>query len=159
MLRDADDAKGARAVADRGRKLAPGSPGAARCENLVRAIEAPELAPKCERVWNAPWPRIAIAYKNVSKVYFRAVRWDWKQFLGREHGRPESLNDAERAALLATEPAKAWSADLPATPDFRSRSERLLAPQDLAPGFYFLLASDDENFTEKPTPSFSPTSG
>ncbi len=143
------DPKGARAVADKGRGLLAGSPGAARCENILRDIEAPEVTLKTERVWNAPWPRLTVVHKNLGKLHFRAVRWDWKEFLGANRGRPEWLTDKEKAAVLAAAPAKTWSVELPASGDFKSRTDRFEVPEDLAPGFYFLIAAGDENFSDK----------
>lgn len=149
MLVAAGNPKSARAEADKGRALLPGSPGAARCENLIREIEAPDATLKAERVWNSPWPRITVVHKNLSKIRFRVVRWDWKDFLGADRGRPEWLNDKEKAAVLAGETVKAWTEDLPATPDYKLRTDRLPVPEDLAPGFYFLVASFDDDFSAK----------
>ena len=50
ILIAAADPKGARAAADKGRSVRPGSPGAARCENIIRDIESPEITLKAERV-------------------------------------------------------------------------------------------------------------
>jgi uncharacterized protein YfaS (alpha-2-macroglobulin family) len=141
--------KAARAEADKGRALRPGSPGAARCENLVREIETPDATLKAERVWNSPWPRITVVHKNLSKITFRVVRWDWKDFLGANRGRPEWLNDNEKAAVLAGPTVKSWTENLPATPDYKLRTDRLPVPEDLAPGFYFLVASFDDDFSVK----------
>lgn len=143
------DPKGAREAAAKGRDLRPGSPGAATCENLARDIGAPEVTLKAERVWNAPWPRLTVVHKNLPRLHFRVVRSDWKEFLGADRGRPEWLNEKEKAAVLAAEPVKSWSVDLPPTPDFKTRTDRFDAPEDLAPGFYFLIASSDENFSDK----------
>ncbi len=149
MLLAAGNPKSARAEADKGRALRPGSPGAARCENLVREIDMPDATLKAERVWNSPWPRITVVHKNLSKIRFRIVRWDWKDFLGANRGRPEWLNEKEKAAVLAGETVKSWTEELPATPDYKLRTDRLPVPEDLAPGFYFLVASFDDTFSAK----------
>lgn len=148
MLRERNEPNAARAAADKGRKAAaPGSPGAAMCENIVREIEAPEASLRAERVWNSPWPRLGIVHKNLSKIHLRAVRWDWKDFLGANRGRPEWLSEAEKKSVMAAAPVKTWSVDLPATPDYKLRTDRFAVPEDLPPGFYFLLASPDEDFS------------
>lgn len=147
MLRERNDPKAARAAADKGRKAAPGTPGAAMCENLVREIDAPDASLRAERVWNSPWPRLGVVHKNLSKIHLRAVRWDWKDFLGANRGRPEWLSEAEKKSVMAAAPVKTWSVDLPATPDYKLRTDRFAVPEDLPPGFYFLLASPDENFS------------
>ena len=52
-------------------------------------------------------------------------------------------------ALLGRKATKEWSADLPATQDYKERVEKLEAPRDLPPGFYFLVSSHDPKFGEK----------
>src|SRR5256885_8196386 len=145
----------ARTIAQRGAKTFPDSPGGKQCRNLITEIESKSAAITTERVWNPPLanrtfrPKIQVNYKNVEAVYFRAVSSDWNSFLEKRHTRPEYLNETERKALLAKTPTFAWSAKLPATPDFKERAEELPAPDNLNPGFYFLLASHDPNFTER----------
>jgi hypothetical protein len=138
----------ARTLAKRGEQVFPQSFGGKMCRNLVNEIEARSASITTERVWNAPLPKIAVSYKNVTNIYFRAVAWDWNVFLQRRHSRPESLNDNERKELMARAPSLEWSARLPATPDFKERVEELPAPAALKPGFYFLIASHDRNFSD-----------
>ncbi len=138
----------ARMLAQRGARVFPQSHGGKMCRNLVNEIEARSASITTERVWNAPLPKISVNYKNVTKVCFRAVAWDWNEFLKKQHSRPESLNDSERKALLARTPALEWSASLPATLDFKDRVEDLPAPTTLKPGFYFLVASHEQSFSE-----------
>ena len=94
-------------------------------------------------------PNIAVSYRNVTNVYFRAVAWDWNVFLDKRHRRPENLSDAERRELLAKTPTLEWSAALPATTDFKQRTELVPAPTTLKPGFYFIIASHDKEFSER----------
>ena len=119
-----------------------------KAHNLIAEIEARSAAIETERVWNAPWPVIRVHYKNVTNVWFRAVAWDWAAFLDKKHSRPEYLNDEERKALMAKAPALEWSAALPATEDFKDRTEELSAPATLKPGFYFLIASHKADFSQ-----------
>ena len=48
-------------------------------------------------MWNAPWPKINVRYRNVTNVWFRAVAWEWSDFLNKRRSRPEYLNDRDRA--------------------------------------------------------------
>lgn len=139
----------ARALALRGANAHRESMGGKLCRNLVAEIEAKSASISTERVWNAPWPNIAVSYRNVTNVYFRAVAWDWNVFLDKRHRRPENLNDAECRELLAKTPALEWSAALPATADFKQRTELVPAPTTLKPGFYFIIASHDKDFSER----------
>lgn len=131
----------ARALADRGWKTYPAAVGGAECYNLMQAIEARFATISTERVWNDPLPQIQVTYSNVTRVYFRAVAYE---DLGRSSW--WNLTDKDRDALLAKEPALEWSAVLPATDDYKQRTELLPAPQGLAKGSYLLIASHDPEF-------------
>ena len=136
----------ARKLAQQGVKTFPKSIGGRLCYNLVQQIEAKASQITTERVWNDPLPTIQIRYRNLTKVYFRAVPYDFDARIQSPSYRPEQLNQNEQKALLARKPARAWSADLPATTDYHDRVEKLHAPKGLKPGFYFLIASHDAGF-------------
>ncbi len=156
--RDEDNPAEAHRLATRGRQAHPESPGGRLCANLIAEIEAPEVSLTTERVWNCgrdlappgdtPCPEITLRYRNVTQVWFRAVAWDWNEFLARNRPRPEHLNPDQLREVLARPPAHAWSAPLPPTPDFKTRTLPLPAPTDLPPGFYFIFASHDPEFRE-----------
>jgi hypothetical protein len=119
------------------------SVGGILCYNLIQQIEAKSASITTERVWNEPLPNIQVTYRNVTRVYFRAVSakfedsaWSW-------------WNQAQLNAILTTEPVLQWSAELPPTSDYKSRTETLAAPKGLAKGFYYLLASHDPSFAQK----------
>ncbi|MDR2862754.1 MAG: hypothetical protein LBV54_02580, partial [Puniceicoccales bacterium] len=137
-------------VAVQGLALHPSSAAAARCRSLIAQIEDPQLdSIKTESVWNASTPEIAIQYRNIETIHFRAVAADWQEFLASKRNRPDSLNAAEFAALLKKNPVKTWQVALPKTADYVMRTHRVDAPDDLAPGFYFIIASVSEKFSPK----------
>ena len=113
----------------------------------MRQIESKSSGIITERVWNEPSPSIRVTYRNLTKVYFRLVRQDWLARLKGGQYRGQWLDRPQRTALLAAKPDLDWSADLPATEDFQQRVEDLPAPKDVKPGFYYLLASHDPNFS------------
>lgn len=126
----------------------PDTAGAVSCQNLIQRIEAKALRIQTEHVWTAPWPTIDVTYRNVTSLYFRVVRMDFGAYVtsarwGIGNSTPESVRE-----LLAREPALAWKSDLPATRDYRDRTEKLPAPSSLKPGFYLVLASGDRPFRE-----------
>ena len=127
----------------------PQERGGILCYNLVQQIEARSASIKTERVWNEPLPTIQVRYRNVTKVYFRAVPMDFGPYLESRQWSPYGMDEGHRQVLLASRPELKWSSDLPATEDYRERTERLPAPKDLKPGFYFILASHDPSFGEK----------
>ncbi len=149
VVREEGDPAAAHELATRGRNAHPQSVGGAMCHNLIRQIEAKQLEITAERVWNEPWPTVAVSYKNLTRVCFRAVPYDFEAFAARQrwgysdalHGVHWQDRDALIAELIARKPAAAWDAKLPPTSDFRERTEKVAVPKDLKPGFYFVLAS------------------
>jgi hypothetical protein len=120
------------------------SVGAAQCHNLIQQIEAPSAQLKTEYVWNAPWPTLDVTYRNVTKVYFRAIPVDFDTYVAKSrwnYGR-----SVEYDQLIATQPALEWNADLPPTADLKQRTESLPAPATLKPGYYVIVASHDPAF-------------
>ncbi|MBP7052019.1 MAG: hypothetical protein KBE65_13475 [Phycisphaerae bacterium] len=142
VLYDQGEYLKAHTLAEQGWKDYPATYGGVQCYNLIQTIEGKSATIKTERVWNDPLPEIQVTYRNVTQVYFRAVRWD-------DMSRPfwSMLTNSERAALLAMRGNMAWDAALPATEDYRSRTESLPAPAGLPKGFYFLIASHNASFT------------
>ncbi len=138
----------ARKLAQQGLARFPDSVGGRRCYNLIQLIEARMSQVSTERVWNKPLPTIDVRYRNVTKIYLRAVTFDFEEFVKSNRWQAEQLDQNQRVALLAKPPVKAWSADLPVTADFQHRVEQLAAPADLKPGSYYLIASHNEQFND-----------
>ena len=141
------DPTAAHALASEGVAAHPTSAGGAECRNLIARIEAPSLELATERTLAEPWPVIRASYVNLARVSLRVVAADWEERL--EAGRPEWqwLEADDRRKILAAKPIKAFAADIPATPDFRSRSHSIPVPRDLPPGCYWVLASANETFS------------
>jgi len=127
----------------------PDSAGAKMCFNLLHQIEAKSLSIATERVWNDPWPTIQVRYRNLTKAHFRVVAWDFDQRIKSGSWQAEYLDDAEQRDLLARKPAQQWSVELPPTDDFQERLHEIDSPQNLKPGFYYLVASHDPKFGER----------
>ncbi len=139
----------AHALARRGLEAFSQSAGAALCFNLIQHIEAKSASLDTERVWNAPWPTLEVTYRNVTKVHFRAIAADFANYVTQARWNFGGLDDKQRKKLLATAPAWEWSADLPPNKDFKERTEKLPAPTQLKPGFYFIFASHNPAFSEQ----------
>jgi uncharacterized protein YfaS (alpha-2-macroglobulin family) len=142
---DGEPAK-AHELAQRGLDAFPKSAGGAMCFNLIQQIEAKSAQLDTERVWNAPWPTLNVTYRNVTKVYFRAVAFDFRDYISQTRWGFGNVQPERQERLLEATPALAWNADLPPTRDFKQRTEQLPAPTSLKPGFYFILASHDGSF-------------
>jgi uncharacterized protein YfaS (alpha-2-macroglobulin family) len=152
VLQQENDLVEAHRLAKQGAEAFVATVGGAMCYNLQQQIESKTSQVSTERVWNEPWPTIDVRYRNVTQVYFRLIKEDWLGLV-KENGSPESLDEQGRKALLSHKPDQAWSAKLPATEDYRERIEKLEAPKDiikeLKPGFYYIISSHDEGFTDK----------
>jgi uncharacterized protein YfaS (alpha-2-macroglobulin family) len=136
----------AREIALAGMNAFPDSPGGKMCFNVVQDIESKSSNLNTERVWTDPLPDIKVTYKNLTKVYFRVIKADYVERLKRAQWRPEYLNHPEAVALLALDPVLSFDQNLPATPDYKTRTEIVPAPKGLKPGFYYLVASHSEDF-------------
>ena len=126
----------------------PESAGAKMCQNLVQQIEAKHSHISTERVWNSPWPTLHIDYRNLTTVFFRIVKAPWEQLIQKRLHAPENLDDAQRRQALSWQPVFKWTAQLPATEDYRIRRETLKTPTTLKPGFYYLIASHNRSFSK-----------
>jgi Bacterial Alpha-2-macroglobulin MG10 domain/Alpha-2-macroglobulin family/MG2 domain len=140
------DSVQARKIAADGQNAFPNSPGGKLCHNLVLQIEAREVQVVTERVWTDPLPLLRVTYRNIDKVHFRAVKYDWPSRLTRDRWRPEQFNPADRNDLVSRKPELEWSVDLTPTPDYHQRVQDIPAPKELKPGFYFIVASPAANF-------------
>ncbi len=123
--------------------------GANACRNLIQRIESESAEATTERVWNSPWPTIDVRYRNLDKIYFRLVKFDFDEFIKSERWSPDYLEDSLSDRLLREQPVKAWSVDLPKTPDYKVRTEKTTLPDGLKPGSYYLISSIDENFSRR----------
>ena len=140
------DSVEARRVAIAGRDAFPESRGGNRCHNLVAQIEAKSISVTTESVWNAPWPELAVTYRNITRAHFRLVSADWNKLREKQF---RLSQQEDRRALLKREPVKSWRHDLPPTADYKQRTEHLTVPDDVKPGFYFLISSAEATFSEK----------
>ena len=136
----------AREIAAQGKARFPNSNGGHLCHNLIQQIQARSSRVSTERVWNNPLPTIDVSYRNVTKIHFRLIDFDFENYVKTTLWSPEGLNREQRRALVAREPLRQWSADLPATEDFQERVEHITPPDDLKPGSYYLLASHNPGF-------------
>ncbi|MBW8016696.1 MAG: hypothetical protein FVQ82_10950 [Planctomycetes bacterium] len=144
IQKDGDLVK-ARQIAKQGEQAFPKTPGGIECYHIVRNIESKSASINVERVWNSPAPEIQLQYKNIDKVYFRMVEYDWMKIVeGRWKTSLRSNNEVRK--LLELDPVSEWSSDLPKTDDYKTRSEKFATPKDLKPGFYVIFASHDKDF-------------
>ncbi|HUP77225.1 MAG TPA: MG2 domain-containing protein, partial [Pirellula sp.] len=138
----------AREIATQGKNAFPQSVGGKLCHNIIVDIEAKSVNIATERIWNDPLPMLRISYRNISKVYFRAVKVDWSSRFTVDRWSPGTLNQTDREEFIRQTPLLAWSSDLPATEDFREGTHDVPAPKELQVGYYFIIAGTRPDFSD-----------
>ena len=150
---DENDLVKAKQIAEQGKARFPDSIGANQCRNIIESIESKSAAVTTERVWNGDDVRVKIQYKNIDKVFFRLVKFDHKNWTRwGQYRRVQNLNDLQIRAFTKQAAAKQWSVDLPATDDFKARTESVKIDKDkyeLQSGCYILLCSTEDSFEMK----------
>ena len=146
-LRYDQDLVKAHETAGVGMQRFPNSPGGRKCFNIYHSIEAPQLSIVSEHIWNGDNTELQVSHANLKKVHFRLVPFDYRNRPWGNQSQPEYLLSNQNQAKLADRPPVAsWSADLSATPDFKNRTDTVLAKTDVKPGSYLLICSVDADF-------------
>lgn len=146
LYHNSGDALAAHQMAQAGKNAFPESVGADTCHNLIEQIEARSARLTTEAIWNAPFPKLNVTYRNLSKVYFRAFPADFEESIRKGSNHRYAFGTTK---LRSTTPVLEWEADLPPTDDFQERTESLDAPESLSPGYYHIVASHDPAFSEQ----------
>ena len=136
----------ARQVAIVGRDQFKNSRGGKHCHNLVAQVEAKIIDVTTESVWSQSGGEISIRYRNISETHFRLVNANWT-FERRKRFNVSSTE--QRRTLLRKTPVKTWQHSLTPTSDYKQRTEVFDTPDDVAPGFYYLISSARADFSEK----------
>ncbi|MFZ2955965.1 MAG: alpha-2-macroglobulin family protein [Candidatus Ozemobacteraceae bacterium] len=134
-------------IAAEGLARFPNSDGARNCRAVIAQLERRELSVTVERIIGKPLPKLRVNYKNIDKVSFKLVSYDWRDLLKKKNWSPENLDWEVRQKLASRAGAEAWSSSLPPTPDFSPRTEEVVIPQAAA-GLYYLVASCKPDFSQ-----------
>ncbi|MFC1745847.1 MG2 domain-containing protein, partial [Candidatus Riflebacteria bacterium] len=132
-------------LAEAGNKRFPNSPGGQNCKALINQIKAKNVNMTAERVVARPYPEIKIRYKNFTRLYFKAIKDDWRRQLNNRWGSVENFdNHARNLVYSGAGLVKEWEVSLKATPDYKEKVSYQKIPE-LAPGFYRIFASYKKN--------------
>lgn len=146
LTRNAGEMQKAHQLAKRGLAVHPNSRGGAECQSVINEIEAKELRIQAERLWNSAGPSVEVNARNIEKVHFRLIafdyqNWQWGRYrdaANMEH--PEKLKLSERPAVAE------WTVDLPAGRPFESVYNQSTPMPEVPSGSYLLLASATKDF-------------
>jgi hypothetical protein len=149
LAREAGDQVEARAIAAQAAAAHPKSPGGVLAKNLIAEIEAKSLTVQAERTWAEPWPVIRITARNLGQAHVRIVKADWLARVAAGKPQWQWLDDADRQAILAQPPMKAFAVDIPDMKNFVDVQHDVQVPKDLPPGSYWVVASHAADFGDK----------
>lgn len=141
LLAQDQDMVTAREIAMQGKNSFPQSVGGKECHNIIVGIEQPSATLQTERVWSDPLPSIRVSYRNITKLYFRVVRADWRERFSQDRWNPGQFNESDRNQLLRLPAVAEWTTELPATEDYRDATHDVPAPKGLPTGYYLVVAS------------------
>jgi uncharacterized protein YfaS (alpha-2-macroglobulin family) len=124
-----------------------GSFGAQECAGLEVIIQQKNMSFTVEKanLINKPF-KAYLTYKNVPKLYVRAVPVDFEKYMHRYND--YYYSDGEKKFLkdyIKTTPAKAWSIDLPNDGDYQTHYLEFKI-DELPAGFYILMMCDNPDF-------------
>ena len=136
----------ARRIAIIGRDQFRNSRGGKRCHNLVTQIEAKNINVKTESVWSNSNAELSVVYRNITEAHFRLVKANWL-FQRAKRFRIEG-NQENRRKILQKVPVKKWKYNLRPTADFKQRTQFYPVPNNVPPGFYYLISSTKADFSE-----------
>jgi uncharacterized protein YfaS (alpha-2-macroglobulin family) len=140
----------ARAIALQGAEAYPIFPGGKRCLSIVKGIEAPGYSFEAMSSDRTGRRSILITHRNLGKVYLRAYLTDLEERIrtSRDYNLRPRYEEV-RKILDGNKPASAWTAELPATPDFRDHRTYANLPAGLAPGLYIVACSARAEFSHQ----------
>ncbi len=136
---DGNDFLEAHRIATVGRNRFENSVGGARCVNLLSQILQPVARLSTETIWGSVGPEFSIAYKNIDEITFRVLKYerDQKQPGGGWHRSGNDIEDRKR--ILNAPVVKQWDVELAATDDYQVANQKIIAPDDLPKGAYFIV--------------------
>ena len=134
-------------VASIGMKRFPESPGGRKCFNIFNSIEQPQLSLVAEQVWNGNQTEIQATHTNLSKVHFRLIPFDYRKWNWGNND-PTQLIRQNKKLFRDRAPVASWSAELPASKDFKPRTDAVPAQTDVKSGSYLLIASTSKDFND-----------
>ncbi len=138
-------------LAEKAIKKYPNTQGANNCQHLIELVKTKSLELKVEKVSpSQKTQRALVTYRNVEKMFFKVVATDYEE-LSMMSGYYYDYKQREKliTALAARKGIKSWNVKLPTDDgDFQAHATEMLVPE-LPHGYYFLLASDSENFSYK----------
>ncbi len=148
MLREeknADREVHARQVAQAGIEAFPKSVGAARCREIIDAIEFPQFSLEGMKVDGVGQQTLGGVSNNLSTLYFKSYPVNPERRLKSRTSYYWAIEEKEIEALLSTKPVHEWSVQLGASKDYLPHRYSVTPPTH-ASGSYLIVASAKPGF-------------
>lgn len=145
--RSEEDLVSSHSWAKKGSELFPKSAGAAKCRDIISAIEQPSLSLDGMNVDTSSKKSLGVNYKNLKKVYFKSIRIDFKDFIRTTKDYSLRPGWRELEVYLKNPHAHKWEIDLQETTDYKQHRAYVTPPVH-KPGFYAVLVSNTPSFQE-----------
>lgn len=126
-----------------GARAFPKHPFGKLCQGIVMGLEVQELNIDTPSSWPVSGDEISIQHKNLSRVWFRLYRYEWREDLRYD---PEPDLDKGLTRLLEQKPVRAWDVALDDPRDYLEHRTTVDSAKDLEPGYYILVVSSREKF-------------
>jgi alpha-2-macroglobulin len=138
----------ARKIAIAGHAAYPQSVGGKRCLNIFKRIEVPQYDIQAMAADGPQRRSLAINYKNLDRIYFRAFRVDLKKHFqsGNDYNFFPRHNKLS-AILRSSKPAHSWNTKLEKTIDYKKHRAFVVPPMK-KPGYYAVMASARKDFSK-----------
>jgi uncharacterized protein YfaS (alpha-2-macroglobulin family) len=138
----------ARKLAIEGEKAYPESIGGQRCNHIVRSIESPDYNLEAMATDAPSRESIAVNYKNLTEIYFRAYPIDLKKHIEASNDYNLLPNHRELNRLIKkSKPAHKWKVEPASTPDYKMHRHFVVPPIEKV-GFYVVMASAYQDFRQ-----------
>ncbi|MBF0298996.1 MAG: hypothetical protein HQK51_09775 [Oligoflexia bacterium] len=122
------------------------SDGAKLCRNQINNITQKTFTADTENIIDKFNQKINLHYKNINEINFKIVKDDWDSYLKQKWSNlGDNLNEEQLNKLINQKAEAEWSIKLPATKDYKIRSESIDLPK-LAYGFYKIFISENKDF-------------
>ncbi|MBQ3644285.1 MAG: hypothetical protein II961_06775 [Candidatus Riflebacteria bacterium] len=125
----------------------PKSAGGKKAYNLISSIKAPSITYRTEKILTSNTSKIKIAFKNLKHAYFRIIKRSESDILSNNSTTGDSYTRGEILQLLSQTPTHAFDVELDPESDYKVHDKLVDLPK-LEKGFYWLIASARESFTE-----------
>ncbi|MBN2383670.1 hypothetical protein JXQ70_12420 [bacterium] len=147
LVQSTDDLIRARQIALNGYERYPDSFGGMQCHRLYKSIEAPAFSLETMTMDCPDQRSILIRHTNMERLFLRAYKVDFYDWIQRKGNYPGHFNWNEvRAVVHETQPIRQWELTLDNPGDYQQH-QTYFTPDGLGIGYYVFAASARKDFS------------